>query len=56
MKITYRAFLAIAAFLSALSTQAQELKSEDEQAFRDLFPSNAKVETLGTVFQFTEGP
>lgn len=56
MKITYRAFLAIAAFLSALSTQAQELKSEDDQAFTDLFPSNAKVETLGSDFQFTEGP
>ena len=56
MKITHRAFLAIAAFLPALSTQAQELKPEDEQAFRDLFPSNAKVETLGTDFQFTEGP
>ncbi|MCH2614980.1 MAG: SMP-30/gluconolactonase/LRE family protein [Opitutales bacterium] len=56
MKITHRAFLAITAFLSALSNQAQELKSEDEQAFRDLFPSNAKVETLGTDFQFTEGP
>ena len=56
MKTTYRAFLAIAAFLPAFSTQAQELKSEDDQAFTDLFPSNAKVETLGSDFQFTEGP
>lgn len=56
MKTYHYVHLCLALSLFSFSAKAQELKSEDAQAFRDLFPSGAKVETLGTDFQFTEGP
>jgi len=48
-------FALLSASLSS-SAFAQELKAEDKRAFRDLFPANAKIETLGSDFMFTEGP
>ena len=56
MKLLPCILVAASTFLLPASSLAQELKAEDARAFRDLFPSNAKVETLGTDFQFTEGP
>lgn len=56
MKYLHHALVCIAFYLFSHSSYGQELKAEDARAFRDLFPSNAKVETLGTDFQFTEGP
>ena len=38
------------------SAQAQELKAIDPKAFRELFPPNAQIRTLGSDFSFTEGP
>ena len=56
MKITYRAFLAIAAFLSALSAQAQELKSEDEKALPISFLAMPKSRPSGRISNLPKGP
>lgn len=56
MKTILSATLLIFALMLNTSVQAQELKAEDNRAFSELFPANAKVETLGADFQFTEGP
>lgn len=56
MKLTVRIFVALLFTTLSSSAFAQELKAEDSRAFRDLFPTNAKVETLGSEFMFTEGP
>jgi gluconolactonase len=56
MKTHHHFLVCLALCLISFSAGAQELKSEDARAFHELFPSGAKVETLGTDFQFTEGP
>jgi len=56
MKLTVPILVALLFTTLPFSAFAQELKAEDKRAFRDLFPANAKVETLGSDFMFTEGP
>lgn len=56
MKTIPLSIISILTLSLSSSTFAQELKAEDKRAFRDLFPTNAKIETLGSDFKFTEGP
>ena len=56
MKLILRILIASSTLILSSSAIAQELKAEDKLAFRELFPANAKIETLGSEFMFTEGP
>ncbi len=56
MKLTVPILVTLLTLTLSSSAFAQELKAEDSHAFRDLFPSNATIETLGSDFKFTEGP
>ncbi len=56
MKLILLILIASFTLILSASAIAPELKAEDKRAFRDLFPANAKIETLGSEFMFTEGP
>ena len=56
MKLILLILIASSTLILSSSAIAQELKAEDKRAFRELFPANAKIETLGSEFTFTEGP
>ncbi len=56
MKLTLPSLVALSALTLSPTAFSQELKAEDKRAFRELFSTSAKVETLGSEFMFTEGP